>query len=239
MQRLKLSISPCPNDTFMFDAIINGRIDLDGFAFDVAYHDIEELNRALEAGAPDISKMSCALLPEITSEYRLLDSGAALGRGNGPLLVRRRGERTPLRRIAVPGLHTTANALVARLFPEIGERVPLLFSEIAAAVERGDFDAGGLEWERRTSLPLPLGGIVMRRTLGEETIGRFERLLRRSIEYAFAHPDVSRPFVKEHAQELEDDVIDKHITLFVNDFSLSLGAQGRAAMKALTGVEGM
>lgn len=93
--------------------------------------------------------------------------------------------------------------------------------------------------ERRTSLPLPLGGIVMRRTLGEETIGRFERLLRRSIEYAFAHPDVSRPFVKEHAQELEDDVIDKHIALFVNDFSLSLGAQGRAAMKALTGVEGM
>ena len=144
MQRLKLSISPCPNDTFMFDAIINGRIDLDGFAFDVAYHDIEELNRALEAGAPDISKMSCALLPEITSEYRLLDSGAALGRGNGPLLVRRRGERAPLRRIAVPGLHTTANALVARLFPEIGERVPLLFSEIAAAVERGDFDAGVL-----------------------------------------------------------------------------------------------
>ena len=144
MQRLKLSISPCPNDTFMFDAIINGRIDLDGFAFDVAYHDIEELNRALEAGAPDISKMSCALLPEITSEYRLLDSGAALGRGNGPLLVRRWGERAPLRRIAVPGLHTTANALVARLFPEIGERVPLLFSEIAAAVERGDFDAGVL-----------------------------------------------------------------------------------------------
>ena len=142
MQRLKLSISPCPNDTFMFDAIINGRIDLDGFAFDVAYHDIEELNRALEGGAPDISKMSCALLPEITSEYRLLDSGAALGRGNGPLLVRRWGERAPLRRIAVPGLHTTANALVARLFPEIGERVPLLFSEIAAAVVREKADLG-------------------------------------------------------------------------------------------------
>ena len=144
MQRLKLSISPCPNDTFMFDAIVNGRIDLDGFAFDVEYHDIEELNRALEGGAPDISKMSCALLPAITADYCLLDSGAALGRGNGPLLVRRRGEKGPLRRIAVPGLHTTANALVSRLFPEIGERVPLLFSEIAAAVERGDFDAGVL-----------------------------------------------------------------------------------------------
>ena len=201
-----------------------------------------------------------ALLPAITSGYRLLDSGAALGRGNGPLLVRRRGERTPLRRIAVPGLHTTANALVARLFPEIGERVPLLFSEIAAAVERGEYDVGvlihegrfvygrrnlelvadlGLEWERRTSLPLPLGGIVMRRSLGEDAIGRFDRLLRRSIEYAFAHPDVSRPFVKEHAQELDDDVIDKHIALFVNVFSLSLGRQGHAAMAALTGAGGL
>lgn len=258
MQKLKLSISPCPNDTFMFDAIINGRIDLDGMSFEVEYHDIEELNRALESGAPDISKMSCALLPAIAEDYRLLDSGAALGRGNGPLLVRRRGETSALHRIAVPGLHTTANALVSRLFPEITEREPLLFSEIAAAVERGEYDAGvlihegrfvyerrnlelvadlGLEWERRTSLPLPLGGIVMRRSLGENTIGRFERLLRRSIEYAFAHPEVSRPFVKEHAQELEDDVIDKHIALFVNDFSLSLGEQGRAAMKALTGVK--
>lgn len=257
MQRLKLSISPCPNDTFMFDAIVNGRIDPDGMTFDVEYHDIEELNRSLENGTSDISKMSCALLPAVTAGYRLLESGAALGRGNGPLLVRRRGERGPLRRIAVPGLHTTANALAARLFPEITERVPLLFSEIAAAVERGDFDAGvlihegrfvygrrnlelvadlGLEWERRTSLPLPLGGIVMRRTLGGETIGRFERLLRRSIEYAFAHPDVSRPYVKAHAQEMEDGVIDKHIALFVNDFSISLGAQGRAAMTALTGV---
>lgn len=242
----------------MFDAIINGRIDLDGMSFEVEYHDIEELNRALESGAPDISKMSCALLPAIAEDYRLLDSGAALGRGNGPLLVRRRGETSALHRIAVPGLHTTANALVSRLFPEITEREPLLFSEIAAAVERGEYDAGvlihegrfvyerrnlelvadlGLEWERRTSLPLPLGGIVMRRSLGENTIGRFERLLRRSIEYAFAHPEVSRPFVKEHAQELEDDVIDKHIALFVNDFSLSLGEQGRAAMKALTGVK--
>lgn len=260
MQKLKLSISPCPNDTFMFDAIVNGRIDPDGFSFDVEYHDIEELNRALEGGTPDISKMSCALLPAIASDYRLLESGAALGRGNGPLLVRRRGEHAPLRRIAVPGLHTTANALVARLFPEIGTRVPLLFSEIAAAVERGEYDAGvlihegrfvygrrnlelvadlGLEWERRTSLPLPLGGIVMRRSLGEDAIGRFDRLLRRSIEYAFAHPDVSRPFVKEHAQELDDDVIDKHIALFVNVFSLSLGRQGHAAMAALTGAGGL
>ena len=255
---LKLSISPCPNDTFMFDAMLNGRIDTEGLRFAPEYHDIEELNRGVAAGGPDVSKISCAVLPAITAAYRLSDSGAALGRGNGPLLVRRAGETGPIRRIAVPGLHTTANALVMRLFPEIGERVPVLFSEIAGAVERGEFDAGvlihegrfvyarrrlelvadlGLEWEARTGLPLPLGGIVVRRSLGDEVCGRFGRVLRRSIGYAFAHPAVSRDYVKAHAQELEDSVIDRHIALFVNDFSLSLGTGGRAAMKALTGLE--
>jgi 1,4-dihydroxy-6-naphthoate synthase len=186
--------------------------------------------------------------------YLLLDSGSALGRGNGPLLVRRRGEVTPLRRIAVPGEHTTANRLVTRLFPEIEERVPMLFSEIAEAVERGDYDGGvlihegrfvyhkrdlelvadlGLEWEARKQLPLPLGSIVASRELPDDLRLRFEALLRRSIEYAFANPMVSREFIKEHAQELDDDVIDSHIALFVNDYSLSLGDEGRRAVEAL------
>jgi 1,4-dihydroxy-6-naphthoate synthase len=163
-----------------------------------------------------------------------------------------------LKHIAVPGEHTTANALVGRLFPEIEERTPMLFSEIAAAVERGDFDGGvlihegrfvyerrnlelvadlGLEWEARTQLPLPLGGIVVKRNLPQDVQQKVERVLRRSIEYAFANPMTSREFVKQHAQELEDDVIDKHIALFVNDFSLSLGDEGRAAMEALTGLQ--
>ena len=252
---LKLSISPCPNDTFMFDAMLHGRIDTEGLTFVTEYRDIEELNRGVADELPDASKISCAVLPAIAEAYRLSDSGAALGRGNGPLLVRRAGDGTPIRRIAVPGLHTTANALVGRLFPEIGERVPMLFSEIAAAVERGEFDAGvlihegrfvyarrglelvadlGIEWERRTGLPLPLGGIVVRRSLPEEVFRRFERVLRRSIEYAFAHPSESRAYVKAHAQELDDEVIDKHIALFVNEYSLSLGADGRAAVEALT-----
>ncbi len=187
---LELSISPCPNDTFMFDALLGGRIDCEGLTFAPAFHDIEELNRALRDAAPgagpDMSKVSCALLPEIADRYEVLDSGAALGRGNGPLLVRRRGDRTPLRHVAVPGLHTTANALLRLLHPEIMERTPVLFSEIAAAVERGDYDAGvlihegrfvfgdrnlervadlGEEWEARTGLPLPLGAIVVRRTV--------------------------------------------------------------------------
>ena len=252
---LRLAISPCPNDTFMFDAIVNKRIDLEGYTFDVEYHDIEQLNERVLSGEAEVSKCSTALLRAVVERYRLLDSGSALGRGNGPLLVRRKGETTPIRRIAVPGLYTTANALIGRLFPDIEERVPMLFSKIAEAVEGGEFDAGvlihegrfvyerrnlelvadlGLEWERQMELPLPLGSIVIDRSLGEEVARDVERLIRRSIEYAFSNPALSRDFIKSHAQELEDDVIDKHISLFVNDFSLTLGDEGRRAVEELT-----
>lgn len=255
---LKLHISPCPNDTFMFDAMINHRIDCEGLEFDVEYHDIEELNDGVLRGVADVSKISCAVLPAIAEKYRLLDAGAALGRGNGPLLVRRKGEQGAINKIAVPGLHTTANLLIERLFPEIAERTPMLFSRIAEAVEQGEFDGGvlihegrfvyhkrglelvadlGEEWERRTALPLPLGGIVARRGLAGEVVERVERVLRRSIEYAFANPMVSREYVKSHAQELEDEVIESHIALFVNDFSLSLGGEGREAIERLTALK--
>lgn len=253
----KLHISPCPNDTFSFDALINGRIDTEGVRFEVEYHDIEELNRGVRACRADIGKISTAVLPAIAADYELLDSGSALGRGNGPLLVRREGETAPIRRVAVPGPDTTANALMARLLPDIEERVPVLFSEIAAAVERGEFDAGvlihegrfvyqerrlelvadlGRLWEKTTSLPLPLGGIVARRSMPSEERRKIERLIRRSIEYAFAHPAQSRAFIKQHAQELDDRVIDSHIALFVNEFSLSLGDEGRRAVEVLTGI---
>ena len=257
MQKFRLSISPCPNDTFMFHAMLHGLVDTEGLTFEVEYHDIEELNAGVINRSSDISKISCAVLPAISDEYRLLDSGAALGRGNGPLLVRRVGEDFPLKRIAVPGEHTTANALIGKLFPAIEEREPRLFSEIAASVEGGEFDGGvlihegrfvyqrrnlelvadlGVEWERQTALPLPLGGIVIRKEL-EPYRTQVERILRRSIEYAFANPMASRQFVKAHAQELEDSVIDQHIALFVNDFSLSLGEEGRRAITTLTGVK--
>ena len=253
-KRVRLAISPCPNDTFMFDAIINRRIDLDGFDVEVTYLDIEQLNAAALERRYDISKCSTAILGAVAGRYELLDSGSALGRGNGPLLVRRKGEQTPLRRIAVPGEHTTANRLVMRLFPEIEERVPMLFSEIAEVVESGGFDGGvlihegrfvyqrrnlelvadlGLEWESRMGLPLPLGSIIAANDLEDDVRRRFEALLRRSIEYAFANPMVSREFIKQHAQELEDAVIDSHIALFVNDYSLSLGYEGRRAVETL------
>ncbi len=252
---MKLYISPCPNDTFMFDAIINKRIDTQGFDLEVEYHDIEELNARALQGEADFSKISCAILPHINNTYQLMQSGAALGRGNGPLLVRRKGDTTPLKHIATPGVYTTANALTLKLFPEIEKRTPMLFSQIAEAVERGDFDGGvlihegrfvyqnrnlelvadlGILWEQRMQLPLPLGGIVAKKSLDPELISRFEELLRQSIEFAFANPSASRDFIKSHAQELDDKVIDSHIALFVNHYSLNLGSEGEEAVLALS-----
>lgn len=251
-----LHISPCPNDTFAFDALINGRIVHD-FDLAVEYHDIEVLNKGVLRGEPDISKISYSVYPQIADRYVLLDSGSALGRGNGQLLVRRAGEHSPIRRVASPGLNTTANALLVRYFPNVEQVEPMLFSEIAEAVERGEVDAGvlihegrfvyerrqlelvadlGQLWEQETGMPLPLGAIVAKRELGSGQIAAFEQLLAESVRYAMAHPAASREFVKEHAQELEDEVIDKHIALFVNDFTISLGNEGRRAVERLTSV---
>ena len=253
MRKLSLHISPCPNDTFAFDAIINHRIEHD-FDLAVEYHDIEELNEGVLRGEPDISKISYAVYPLVKEKYALLNSGSALGRGNGQLLVRRKGETSPIRTVASPGLNTTANALLHRYFPEIREVRQMLFSEIAAAVERGETDAGvlihegrfvyeqrnlelvadlGKLWEEETHLPLPLGAIIAKRELGEEMISKFDNLLSESVRFAFKNPLVSRNFVKQHAQELDDDVIDKHISLFVNEHTISLGEEGQQAVERL------
>ena len=253
MKKLSLHISPCPNDTFAFDAIINNRIEHD-FDLAVEYHDIEELNEGVLRGEPDISKISYAVYPLVADRYRLLDSGSALGRGNGQLLVRRKGETGTIRTVASPGTNTTANALLMRYFPEVEEVKQMLFSEIAEAVERGDVDAGvlihegrfvyerrnlclvadlGKLWENETNLPLPLGAIIVKREIDKNTISKFDNLLSKSVRFAFENPLLSREFVKQHAQELEDDVIDKHIALFVNDYTISLGEEGRKAVELL------
>lgn len=272
--KLSLNISPCPNDTFMFDALINGRIDREGYDFDVSFFDIEELNtRVIEASETEpvndsnsvqISKISYAILPLIAHRFRLLDSGSALGHGNGPLLVARIGmgrecdfDPRNIRSVAIPGVHTTANLLLHRIFPEITDLRPMLFSDIADAIIRGEVDAGALihegrftyldrglelvtdlghEWERTTGgLPLPLGAIVASQTLPEAIVRDVERLIRRSIEFAMEHPEASREFVKQHAQELSNHVIDSHIALFVNETSLTLTADARRAIRELTG----
>ncbi len=242
---MKLYISPCPNDTFMFDAIVNKRIPLRGFDFEVEYHDIEQLNERALRGEAEFTKLSCALLSEVADRYSVSDSGAALGRGNGPLFVRRKGDTTPIKSVAIPGLHTTANRLIIKFFPQYNNRREMLFSTIADAVESGEVDAGilihegrflyrernleliadlGLEWERVTGQPLPLGAIAMRRDLSTEVQQEFQKLLRESIEFAFANPSASRKYIKQHAQEMADEVISQHIALFVNEYSLSLGS---------------
>lgn len=254
---LSLHISPCPNDTFAFDALINGRIENCVGELSVEYHDIEVLNEGVLAGEPDVSKISYSVYPKIADRYALLDSGSALGRGNGQLLVRRKGESAPLRRVASPGVNTTANALLMRYFPDVEEVVPMLFSEIAKAVESGEVDGGvlihegrfvyeryGLElvadlgqmWEAETGLPLPLGAIVIKRDLPIEVRRGFEKMLADSVRFAFENPTLSRVFIKQHAQELEDDIIERHISLFVNDFTISLGEEGRRAVERLTGI---
>ena len=250
--KLSLHISPCPNDTFAFDALINHRIEHD-FDLSVEYHDIEELNEGVLRGEPDISKISYAVYPLVADRYRLLESGSALGRGNGQLLVRRKGETSKIRTVATPGKNTTANALLMRYFPDVKVR-QMLFSEIAEAVEQGVTDAGvlihegrfvyerrnlelvadlGKMWEAETNLPLPLGAIIIKREIDEKTISQFDKLLEHSVRFAFDNPHLSRSFVKQHAQELEDDVIEKHISLFVNDFTISLGEEGHMAVERL------
>lgn len=245
----------------MFDAAVHGRIDTEGLEFDLSLADIEQLNRrALEDG-PDISKISYAIVPLLGGRYRILNSGSALGRGNGPLLVSRHKiypDELHGARVAVPGMHTTANLLLERLFPAIGSKRAYLFSDIAEAVMSGEQDAGvlihegrftyqkmglqliadlGEEWEKQTRLPLPLGAIAVSQRLDPETQKRVERVIRRSVEYALTHPSASEGFVKQYARELSDDVIRQHIELFVNPFSVDLGTEGRKAVMQLLDTE--
>jgi 1,4-dihydroxy-6-naphthoate synthase len=249
----------------MFDAMLNGRIDTEGLEFDVVFKDIEELNAGLcaaEGAGPQISKASYAVLPQAAGRYGALRSGSALGRGNGPLLVARDAAAASddaSLRVAVPGMHTTANLLMERLFPHLSRKRACLFSDIPGIVGRGECDAGvlihegrfvyrryglvlladlGAEWERVTGLPLPLGVIAADRSLPSAVIRTVDRVLRRSIAYAFAHPAESLPFVREHAQEMDERVIRDHIGLFVNDYSLDIGRVGTEAVERLLGMPG-
>jgi 1,4-dihydroxy-6-naphthoate synthase len=244
----------------MFEALINRRVDTCGIDFELSFADIEQLNAQTLARKADISKVSYAILSLIADDYSMISSGSALGRGNGPLLVAR--DAIDLSngglKVAVPGEHTTANLLIQRIFPALKKRTPVLFSEIAERVASGEFDAGvlihegrftytnkklhlcadlGSEWERRTAMPLPLGGIAVARNLGGEIAKTVENIVRASVEYALANPDVSRDFVREHAREMDSDVIQRHIELFVNEFSVDIGDIGRQAVEALTGVK--
>jgi 1,4-dihydroxy-6-naphthoate synthase len=256
---LTLGFSPCPNDCFMFDAIVHRRIDLEGLDFTVAMDDVETLNRAAFAGSIDVSKLSCHAYAYCADRFALLDAGSALGRGCGPLLISRRPIDTDevargALRIAIPGRYTTANLLLGLAFPAARTTVELVFSAIEGAVLDGSVDAGviihenrftyaarglrkvidlGDYWERETGAAIPLGSIAVKRSLPIEAQRAVNRVMRRSVEYAFANPQASRAFVRAHAQEMAEDVMAQHIALYVNDYSIDLGAEGRRALEVL------
>jgi 1,4-dihydroxy-6-naphthoate synthase len=253
--KLTLGFSPCPNDTFIFDALAHHKIDTEGLEFEVIFADVEQLNVWALEGKLDITKLSYNAFTHCVNDYALLDSGSALGNNCGPLLIKKPNTiLTKESKIAIPGKYTTANMLLSIAFPNHQNKVELLFSEIEDEVINGSVDVGliihenrftyqekGLEkvkdlgefWEEETGLPIPLGGIVVKRELPLATQQKIERVLRKSVEYAFANPNSSADYVKCHAQEMEKQVLDAHIALYVNDYSISLGDQGRRAVELL------
>lgn len=256
--KLTLGFSPCPNDTFIFEAMVHGRIDTEGLDFDWFLADVAELNRRAGEGSVDITKISYHAYALAAHNYLILDSGSALGRGNGPLVVSKRRispDELEEALIAIPGETTTANLLFTIFWPEATRKREYLFSDIPEALLSGEVDAGviihetrftyqdmgllkvadtGEEWEKLTGgLPLPLGGIAVSRSLDHDTAKKVNRCVRRSIEYAFANPAHSVGFIAENARETEPSVTAEHIRLYVNSYSLSLGEEGREAVERL------
>jgi 1,4-dihydroxy-6-naphthoate synthase len=257
--KLSLAFSPCPNDCFMFDAIVHRRIDLEGLEFAVALADIEALNQSAFASRIDVTKLSFHAYAYCADRYVLLDAGSALGRSCGPLVVSKRPVSTDeldsgALRLAIPGTYTTANLLCGLAFPRAHAKTEVVFSDIEHAVVQGLFDAGviihenrftyaakglrkvvdlGELWELQTGAPIPLGGIVIGRSLPDEVKDAMNRVMRRSVEYAFAHRDASLSFVREHAQTMSEEVMYRHIDLYVNEYSVDLGPEGRAAIEVL------
>lgn len=255
--KLSLGFSPCPNDTFIFDALVHGRIDTEGLAFEVVLADVEELNQRAFRANLDITKLSFHAFAHLLPHYALLEAGSALGNNCGPLLIGKRPFSTKeinRTRIAIPGKYTTANFLLSLAYPKAQQKEELLFSEIETAVLNEQADLGliihenrftyqdkglvkirdlGEYWEETTGMPIPLGGICVRRDLPAEVQRKVNRVLIRSVAYAFDHPKASLPYVRDHAQEMDEDVMYQHIGLYVNEYSRSLGPKGRAAVRHL------
>ena len=256
VRTLTFGYSPCPNDTFAFHALAHGFIDAP-LAVTPVLLDIEELNRRAHSGELDLTKLSVGAFASVGDRYRLLRSGAALGKGVGPLVVARRAMSLAdavKGRVAIPGRETTAWRLLRLASPATGEIIEMRYDRILGAVNTGEVDAGliihesrftyadhglvriadlGDWWEHETGLPVPLAGICARADLDEETVSAAERAIRASVQYAFDHPAASRDYVRAHAQELSDEVCAAHIALYVNAFSLDVGEAGLRAIERL------
>lgn len=257
ISKLTLGFSSCPNDTFIFDAMIHHKIDTEGVDFELFIGDVEELNRKAFKGELDITKISFNAFTKLTDTYQLLDSGAALGENCGPLIIAKKPldlSKISQLKIAIPGVNTTANLLMSYAFPEAQNKIEMLFSDIESAVLSGEVDLGliihesrftyaekglvkladiGEIWETKTKTPTPLGGIIIRKNLPEEIIEKVERILKNSVLFAFENPKSGYDFIRTHSQEMSEDVMYKHIELYVNNYSLSLGEKGRQSVRKL------
>lgn len=258
--KLTLGFSPCPNDTFIFDALIHHKIDTEGLEFEVSFDDVETLNQKVFRAELDISKISFHAYAFALENYILLNSGSALGFGVGPLLISKdpefnaRNIKSKSLKVAIPGKYTTANFLLGLALPKLTNKVLSSFSDIEGMLLREEVDLGliihenrftyqerglhkildlGQFWEEKTNNPIPLGGIVINRKIDLETQYKVDRVLKKSVEYAFANPQSGIDFIKSHAQEMDEAVMYKHIDLYVNKYSIHLGKEGRKAIQTL------
>ena len=254
--KLTLAFSPCPNDTFIFDALVNKKIDTKGFEFDVVLADVETLNQHAIEYRFDITKISYGVFHKLMKDYVILNSGSALGSGVGPLLISKNNQDSneiQSQQIAIPGENTTANFLFSTAYPNAQNKIYLRYDEIEEFVlnnkglgviiheNRFTYADKGLHkiidlgdfWETQTQSPIPLGGIVIKRNIDKGIQNQIDLLIKQSIEFAFSNYPMLADYVIKHAQEMSEDVMRNHINLYVNEFSVSLGDKGRRAIEKM------
>lgn len=254
--KLTLGFSPCPNDTFIFDALIHHKIDTEGLDFEVIFDDVETLNQKAFKAELDITKLSYHAFAYALNDYVLLDSGSALGFGVGPILLSKYPQNlnNPNLKIGIPGKYTTANFLLSLAYPQLKNKIALVFSDIEQKLLDEEIDLGliihenrftyqdkglikvkdlGEYWEEKTQCAIPLGGIVVKRSLPDELKQKINRLVKKSVEFAFENPSSALPFIKMHAQEMAEDVMYQHIKLYVNKYTIDLGDAGKTAINTL------
>jgi len=257
--KLSLGFSPCPNDTFIFDALVNNKIDTEGLEFDVCLEDVETLNKWALEGKLDITKLSFPAFFRSLENYMLLNSGSALGKGVGPLLITDSAnefntEDINQSSVALPGLHTTANLLFSFAYPDAVDKKFILFSEIENALLNRETDLGviihenrftyqqkglhkvkdlGEYWEEKMESPIPLGGIAINQSIKRSTALKVDQLIRKSLDFAFSNYPFITDYVKQHSQSMSEDVMRQHIDLYVNNYSLDLGEEGKLAIENL------
>ncbi len=255
--KITIGFSPCPNDTFMFCALINGMIDCEGLEFEPVIDDVETLNQKALKGELDVTKLSLGVYAQVAKNYLILNSGSALGKNCGPLLISKKEtsiHEVDNLKIAIPGQYTTANLLLSIFFPNAKNKTEMIFSEIENAVLNEKTDAGliihenrftyqqkGLKkivdmgelWEEKTKTHLPLGCIVIKKTLDISLQKKIDILIHKSIQFGFDYPGKVMDYVKKYSQEMEEKVMQQHINLYVNEFSLALGNEGKKAIELL------